>query len=205
MADDMATQTNNQLHKQKAFTLIELLTVISIIAIVTTIALPSFQSLIFTTRISSYTSTLQSALLLTRSEAVKRGINVTICRSENASSGNPSCATTNSNPLANTGWASGWIIFTDPNNNGIYEPGNVPAETLIAVQDQLIQRIEDGSIIPNRTLKFISYGSTGQTFGTFVRFAINRPDADPNIDHDRFICIAAGGRARVDNALCAGN
>jgi Tfp pilus assembly protein FimT len=69
----------------------------------------------------------------------------------------------------------------------------------------MIQRIEDGSIIPNRALRFISYGSTGQTFGNFVRFAVNRPDADTNVDHDRFICIAAGGRARVDNALCAGN
>lgn len=194
----------SQLHKQKAFTLVELLTVMAIIAIITTIALPSFQSLIYTTRISSYTSTLQSALLLTRSEAVKRGIPVTICRSENPSSGNPTCATTNSNPLANTGWGSGWIIFTDPNNNGIYEPGNVPAETLLAVQDQLIQRIEDGSIIPSRAIRFITYGSTGQTFGNFLRFAINRPDADPNIDHDRFICIAAGGRARVDNSLCGG-
>ncbi|MDE2430234.1 MAG: GspH/FimT family pseudopilin [Burkholderiales bacterium] len=201
MEENMYTQMT----KQRAFTLIELLAVISIIAIVTSIAIPSFQSFIFTNRISTTTSALHGALLLTRSEAIKRGAPVTICRSENADSLNPTCSASNSNAVSNTGWGSGWIIFVDLNRNGVYEPGNNPAETLIRVQGQLIRTTADGSIIPVPQRKYITYGATGQTFGNFMRFAINRPNADSNVDHDRFICISSGGRARVDKTLCTNN
>lgn len=193
------------LRKHNGFTLIELLTVVTIIIIVSAYGIPTLRGLIWTSQISSNTSTLHSALLLARSEAIKRSVPVTICRSTDPSTATPTCAATNSNPITNTGWGSGWLIFTDLNSNGIYEPTATPAEVLIAAQDQFIRQPSDGSIIPTPQRRFISFQATGQTFGNFVRFAINRPDADTNASHDRFICMAQGGRARVDTSLCAAN
>lgn len=193
------------LRKHNGFTLIELLTVVTIIIIVSAYGIPTLRGLIWTSQISSNTSTLHSALLLARSEAIKRSAPVTICRSTNPSTATPSCATTNSLPTSNTGWGSGWIIFTDFNSNGTYEPAGTPAEVLIAVQDKFISLPTDGSIIPTPQRRFISFQPTGQTFGNFVQFAVNRPDADTNASHDRFICIAQGGRARVDTTSCTVN
>lgn len=189
--------------KQSAFTLLEMLIVIALSAILLSIAIPSFKSVINVNRISSYTSLLHAALLFARSESIKRGVPVTICRSVNSETGNPNCATTNSDALSNSGWADGWIIFADLNNNGTYQPTNAIPDVLIQVQGKLVSSNTAGSIIPNPSRKFITFGATGQTFGTFLRFAINRPDSDVDASHDRFICISAGGRARVSNTLCS--
>lgn len=186
---------------QTAFTLTELMVTIVIIGSLISIGVPAYVSLVCTTKISSYTSQLHAALLLTRSEAIKRGRSINICRSSNAQTNTPTCASVMSNSLSNTGWGEGWLIYVDIDNNNVYSQGDI----LIQVQGTLISSITAGSIIsaPNRNkLKFTS---TGQTFGTFMHFAINRPESDPEASHDRYICIAAGGRARVNNSLCSQN
>lgn len=186
----------------KGFTLIELMVVVVIIGIVSAIAVPSYQSMVSRNRVSTAVTSLHGALLLARSEALKRGSPVTICRSETTTAVTPSCSTSNSLPLSNTGWADGWIIFVDVNNNGKYNPGNAPPDVLVTVQNRLSRDIEDISIIPNGSLKFITFNPTGQVFGTFVQLKINKPDADSDDSHSRYICIASGGRARVSDVVC---
>lgn len=189
------------LKRQKASTLLELMFTISIIAIAAAIALPSYQSIISTIRISSYTNLLHGALLLTRIEALKRGRSVTICRSNNANSASPGCAVTLTIPSHDTGWGEGWLIYVDIDNNKTYSPGDV----LIQAQGKLINRVEDGSITPFPNRNRLSFNSTGQLFGYYMRFTVNRPTWDKDLSHDRSICIASGGRARVDRLLCKAN
>ncbi|MBC7404282.1 MAG: GspH/FimT family pseudopilin [Cytophaga sp.] len=187
---------------QNAFTLVELLITLTIVGILGAVAFPSYQSLMSVNRITTAVSSLHGALLLARSEAIKRGSNVTICRSETANNPIPQCSVTNST-IANTGWADGWIIFNDLNRNGIYEPGNVPPDSLVMVQGRLSKDINDISIMPNGNgLRFVTFGPTGQVFGAFVQLAVNRPSWDANASNDRFICIASGGRARVSKTSC---
>ena len=183
---------------QKAFTLTELMVTIAIISILTSIALPAYTSLVRTTKIASYTSQLHAALLMTRSEAIKRGRSVTICRSSNANSTNPKCASALSDSQINAGWGEGWLIFVDVNNDSVYNSDDV----LIQVQGAMISPFTAGSIVPFPNRNKLTYNSTGQIFGVFMRFVVSRPVSDLDGSHDRFICIASGGRARVANSTC---
>lgn len=183
--------------RNKGFSLIEMLIVIVIIGILSSIAIPAFQSFVFTSRIATYTSALHGALLLARSEAIKRGLPVVLCRSTTSETTTPTC-TNGSSAGANTGWGDGWIIFADANNDGAYQASDV----LIAVKGALITNVTGGSIIPSPVNDVIVFRSTGQLVGAFMRFQINRPNADARAADDRFICLGVGGRARVATTVC---
>lgn len=84
----------------RGFSLIELMVTISILAILIAIAVPSFTSAIRDSRIDSLSRELQGALQLARSEAVKRRVNVVVCRRNAAGT---ACEN-------GTDWGSGWLV-----------------------------------------------------------------------------------------------
>lgn len=84
------------------FTLLEMMVVIAVLAIVMSIAVPSFQGVARNSRTSSVANELLSALILARSEAVRRGKTVMVCRSD-TSAVPPSCN--------GTSWTDGWLVF----------------------------------------------------------------------------------------------
>ncbi|MET0232681.1 MAG: GspH/FimT family pseudopilin [Rhodanobacteraceae bacterium] len=96
------------------FGLIELMTVIAIIAILTVIALPSYQRAIQRNRVITDTNDLLAAVNLARNEAVARGRPVTICASANGST----CDGT-----GNIDWSRGYMVFTDFDPVGVVNAG----------------------------------------------------------------------------------
>ena len=190
-----------KLSKINGLTLIELMVCLALMGILAAIAIPTYQNFIITNRISSVASELHAAFLFARSEAIKRGVPVGICRSINAHSNTPSCATQLSNPINNAGWGDGWLIYVDVDS----DKKQTSADIIIRVREKLFKSKEQGSIIPNPNKNQVIFNITGQTYGNYMRFAINRPDNDSDIEHDKFVCMASGGRVRVDNSLCQGN
>nr|WP_315486898.1 GspH/FimT family pseudopilin [uncultured Undibacterium sp.] len=172
---------------------VELMIVILILGIVMSIASPTFGSLIIKSRISLATSTLHSALSFARVEAIKRGRNVVICRSSNPGAVTPSCTTT-----VGADWGQGWIIYVDQDGDKKFNN----SDQIVQVQHAIFSQEVDGSITASPHRNYLSFNATGQTFGSYIRFTIHRPKHDSNSLHDKFICIASGGRARVDNETC---
>lgn len=86
-------------HAERGFTLIELMVTLSIALIMMTIAIPSFQSFLLNSRLTGHTNDLVLALASARSEAVKRGINVSVCASSNSST-------------CTGAWQDGWVVRT---------------------------------------------------------------------------------------------
>jgi type IV fimbrial biogenesis protein FimT len=83
---------------QHGFTAIELMVVVSIVAILAALAAPSFTPLIERWRVRSASDEVQSTLYYARSEAIKRGGRVSIVQD-----------------------SSGWSVYFDANNNGSNE------------------------------------------------------------------------------------
>lgn len=84
------------MNNDNGFTLVELLITVSILAILATVGVPSFQAIIQNSRATALTNDLVSALNLARSEATKRGIAVSVC-------------------ATNNNWLNGWRV--EPGNN----------------------------------------------------------------------------------------
>ena len=85
------------------FSLIELMVTIAVAGVLTAVAAPSVTKLFKANRVQSEASSFVGDLMMARTEAVKRGQNVSACVSSDGST----CLTTNT-------WQSGWIVFSDP-------------------------------------------------------------------------------------------
>ena len=82
---------------QRGFTLIELLITVAIVSIMMAIGLPSFQSIIASSRLTSAANAMTSALQLARIEALKRQEFVVVAK--------------------NTTWGNGWVVFVDKDSD----------------------------------------------------------------------------------------
>ena len=93
--------------QSRGFTLIEAMVVLTISAILVAVAIPSFQGIIRSSRISSSANSFLSAIDLARSEAIRRATTVTVCRSVNPEAVNADCSNAAANGYAAGDWASG--------------------------------------------------------------------------------------------------
>ena len=94
-------------------TLIELVVVMVLVGILAAIAIPSFQSVTTSSRMSGESNALLGDLQYARAEAVREGQPVTVCISRNGTS----C------DAASTTWQEGWIVFSDVNGNQVVDAG----------------------------------------------------------------------------------
>jgi len=142
--------------QQIGITLIEFLVTISIAAILMTIAIPNFKDFLKRNRIDSVTSDLVTALNYARSESIRRGVNVSICKSSDGIS----CGGNEIN------WEQGWIVFVNLDNDS---PAFVDAnEEIVWVRQQLAQNITLRA--SNNYENFLTYKPTGRVnkTGSFV-------------------------------------
>ena len=66
------------LHLHAGFTLIELMIAITVAAVLLVVGIPSFQYAVLNGRVKTAASDFHISLLLARSEAIKRGVNITV-------------------------------------------------------------------------------------------------------------------------------
>jgi type IV fimbrial biogenesis protein FimT len=171
------------MNKFHGFTLIEAMVVVAIVAILTTLAAPSFKSLIQSNAVSGNVNGFLSDMRFARSEAIRRGGTVVMCRSD-APETTLSC-----DGSATTGWQTGWIIF-DSQNNVLRRQG--PIKNMDSIIEQGKKPVYKYSFnaagrLPGGTDTIIFGGSNFLT------------------TTQRVVCVGVGGRARIagdGSALC---
>ena len=103
----------NKPKNSSGFTLLELLTALTIGSIVIVVGVPGFQGVMSNQRLTASTNEMVTTLNLARSEAIKRVTYVTVCKSSNGTG----CT-------AGSAWEDGWIVFA---NVSSATPGAVDA------------------------------------------------------------------------------
>ncbi|MFT0182508.1 GspH/FimT family pseudopilin [Pseudomonas benzopyrenica] len=130
---------------QCGFTLIETLVAIAILAIVISIAAPSFTRMLQSNRAAVLSNELLGTLQIARSEALKRRTNVVLCRS---TVGGSTC-------VNGTDWSSGWILMQGTTVLRAWEP--LSGATLVG---------------PSAGMTYQSNGLTTQASGAQATFTI---------------------------------
>jgi type IV fimbrial biogenesis protein FimT len=147
---------HNQSEYNSGFTLVELMIVVAIVGILAAIGAPSFQDMLNQTRASGLANELAASLNLARSEAIKRGTQVSVCKSGNITAASPTCST-----AAN--WQNGWLVFVDTSTSGTFDGTDTrlkvgqPSNSSAAItfnnnSDNYISYLPSGSSTSNGTL-----------------------------------------------------
>ncbi len=167
-------------------TLVELMMVLAMMAVVTSLAVPSFRSLWVKRSVLMAAEALLGDLRYARSEALKRLRPVLVCQSSNGDS----CT------RDGAAWADGWLVFIDSNGNAQVDGDNPdgPAEALLRIQSGLPALASIASNVS--TGHSIAYQATGSAKSA-AQTIIFTPAGTELPDSIRSLCISLQGRARV--------
>ena len=175
------TTEPSYLSPSSGFSLIELTIALAIFALLVGLGLPSYRDWIASRQLANHAEFLVETLNLARSEAVKRGTRVNVCKSIDGKQ----CA-------ASGGWSAGWIMFEDDNLDGSLES----AESLIRREGPPGNGI---TVTANRPLdNYVSYTTFGYArllngalqMGTFVVCKSGQKAI--------YVVLANSGRVRID-------
>jgi type IV fimbrial biogenesis protein FimT len=160
---------------QQGVTLVELIVTLAITAILLAIAIPGYANFMNFNRLVAVTNDLASSLQLARSEAIKRGKRVTVCKSSNPMETFPGCD-------SSAGWQQGWLVFVDGSTKGILDTG-----------DQLLKVHGDVA----------TAAITASNFGAYASYLPSGNSQGPGgLGNGTFhICLAGSKRSIVINTI----
>ena len=90
----------------RGFTLLEMMTTLTVFAVIMVIAVPSLSGMVRSSKVRSAQSELVASFMLARSEAVKRGVTIGVAASA---------------PVVGGEFSKGWTVWVDTNEDGVVD------------------------------------------------------------------------------------
>jgi len=177
-AAQASTRSSTAKPRPLGFSLIELLVVLAIAAVLLGIGVPNMQEYVVSSRLSGASNDLFTALNVARSEAVRRGVQVTLATNGAAGSRD---------------WTTGWTMFVDTNADGALTAGE---EVLRVGAAQDAPMTVFGSANFGTFLAFDSTGRLTAGGGSFVICHGTALVVD-GVARSRAVVINSAGRARI--------
>jgi type IV fimbrial biogenesis protein FimT len=166
--------------------LVELLIGLSILGLVLMLAVPVYADWLADTRVRNVAEALAQSLHRARSEAIRTGFRVTLCKSADQ----VHCSDTGT-------WAQGWLLFADTNRNAERDAD----ELTLHVEGPALHGI---TLAGNRpVVDYVSYTSLGHArllsgalqMGTFVACLPGRTALNVVLAHSGRVRIERGAEA----------
>ena len=144
----MTVYSPSKIPAQYGFTLLELLIACSVAVISLSIAVPSFASIVQSSRVKSTTHALNNSLIVARNHALSNRTRVIVCHASS-----PEQTSCSNQRNRNTDWSNGVISFADRNANNELD-----------TDDEIINRMtpsQDVAVVFNQNgrLRFFNDGS----------------------------------------------
>jgi type IV fimbrial biogenesis protein FimT len=102
---------------EAGLSLIETMMAMTVLAILSSIAAPSFRNSTASQAINAADENLVGSLQFARTQAMALGLPVRLCRSGSGANGLPQCDN-GASDSGHDGFEDGWLVFTDANGNG---------------------------------------------------------------------------------------
>ena len=170
---------------QSGLTLLELLTTITLLFVVASLAAPAMRTFIQNNRAATQANEIVMSLNLARNEAATRGNRVSVC----ASADGATCS-------AGTDWAVGWLLFDDPTPpSGTLNVGPGDDEIL-----RIFPALQGGGLLTGSQAAVTFQPNGFLDGGPPVEFELRVPDCSGNQGRD--LRINLQGRTAVTRVPC---
>lgn len=175
--------------RQHGFTLVELVVTIALLAILTTLAAPSFSEVLRQWRRDSATRELSSTLQLARSESIKTSRQIVVCPSTDGES----CAD-------GTEWNTGWIVFVDDGAGTLANAGNQVVNTNERILKVVSAQSGVASITSSGGVEWMQFLPNGLMGSATTTLTVTPSGANANTKVDK-VTVSRVGRVSVATEL----
>lgn len=172
---------------QRGFSMLELMVAVTVLGILFGIGVPSFNAMIRNNRVATNTNEIVLALSVARSEAVRRGLPVSVCASNAA---HTACVA-----AAQPNWANGWFVFTDA--TGAAGAINGPADEIL----QRFDGVPNGIALTTNSHGFVRFAATGLPTSVETIFTLKHSQCT-GINR-RTIKLTITGRVNTNKVACS--
>lgn len=169
-------------------TLVEVLVTLSIVALLMSLAVPSFKPMLDRWRVKQSLGALSDTLRLARAEAIKRGGNVVIQKLPNNTNG---CTLAD----GDDNWGCGWFVYLDANANKSFETNTNPPDERLQGSE-----LPGGIQVLHRFGPQITVDRWGAMDSQGTSFTVSVASGDLDAPTTRTLCVSSGGRIHEKEA-----
>ena len=179
-------------------TLVEMMVVVTIVAIFAAIGVPALSAFIARNRLVTQTNDMLAAIQVARSEATRLNTSVTFCRVASLT------ATTCQGGAGNDDWRF-WAVLAPTSTEPVLRRGQITSPNIsVRVSSNLASRVS--GVSTNNAISFGADSLARQTDGSTLMAGYMRIcSSDSSLSSNfKLINISGGGRPYVDNANSTG-